>query len=208
MEKKVRKIVEGPIRNKERTKEKLVATVGKIFAEYSYADLTISKVSEVSNLNPKLIYLYFGGLDGLVHTFLETKITAFDLSNQIGTAMLDKPKKILSEDVVFLLEKKFEELISDKEWQGMLHWSVVAKDKVLRKAIEDQQEKWLLVLNALRDNKRANQDTLDELAILMAGIQFLSVRLRTEEIPFFGLDLNDAESQSRIKTSLERLVRF
>nr|WP_305051435.1 hypothetical protein [Elizabethkingia bruuniana] len=46
-----RKVVDGPIRNKEKTKQKLLNAVGKILATKGYSELKVSKIATVAGLD-------------------------------------------------------------------------------------------------------------------------------------------------------------
>src|SRR5690606_28110531 len=96
--KKTRKIVAGPIRDKERTKRRLIATVVKVLQKYTYAGLTITNIAKESGLNPQLIYLYFGNLDGLIEEYiLEKDFWAGKLKRQI-MELAGNPKFINAQD--------------------------------------------------------------------------------------------------------------
>ena len=68
-----RKVTDGPVRNKERTKSNLVAALGKILKKDGFSGLSISRVAEVAKVDRRLIYDYFGSLEGLVKEYLDTK---------------------------------------------------------------------------------------------------------------------------------------
>ena len=66
-----RKVVQGPIRDKERTKQKLLNAVGKILKTEGYLGLKVSKISAVAGFDKKLIYTYFGSTDMVVYKFIQ-----------------------------------------------------------------------------------------------------------------------------------------
>lgn len=68
-----RKITDGPVRNKERTKGNLITALGQILKRDGFFGLSISRVSEESKVDRRLIYDYFGGLEGLVREYLNSK---------------------------------------------------------------------------------------------------------------------------------------
>ena len=65
-----RKPTSGPIRNKEWTKQKLLAAVGKILKNDGFTGLNVSKVALKAEVDRKLVYDYFGSMEGLVKEYL------------------------------------------------------------------------------------------------------------------------------------------
>ena len=53
-----RKVVSGPIRDKHRTKEKLIKTVGEIIKSKGFHELKITNIAKVAGVDKKLIYKY------------------------------------------------------------------------------------------------------------------------------------------------------
>ena len=67
-----RKVTDGPVRNKERTKENLISALGEILKKDGFSGLNISRVAEKAKVDRRLIYDYFGSLEGLVEEYLNT----------------------------------------------------------------------------------------------------------------------------------------
>lgn len=68
-----RKVVQGPIRDKEKTKQKLLAAVGKILRVKGYSGLKVSKIAAVAGFDKKLIYEYFGSTDKLIDEYIKSQ---------------------------------------------------------------------------------------------------------------------------------------
>lgn len=68
-----RKVVKGPIRDKERTKKKLLAAVGKVLRVKGYSGLKVSRIATVAGFDKKLVYEYFGGVDKLIDEYIKTQ---------------------------------------------------------------------------------------------------------------------------------------
>jgi len=71
--KKERKVTSGPIRDKERTKARMIAAVGKVIQKKGYHALNGPNIALECGLNKALIWNYFGGLDQLVEAYLTQK---------------------------------------------------------------------------------------------------------------------------------------
>ncbi|MCK7555927.1 TetR/AcrR family transcriptional regulator [Chitinophaga sedimenti] len=68
-----RKVTDGPIRNKERTRQRVIDALGNIVIKDGFSNLNISKIAEQAQVDRKVIYDYFGGLDGVIKEYLDTK---------------------------------------------------------------------------------------------------------------------------------------
>ena len=68
-----RKVVEGPFRNKEKTKLKLLNAVGEILKTKGYLGLMVSKIAMEAGCDKKLIYEYFGSTEKLINEYLKSK---------------------------------------------------------------------------------------------------------------------------------------
>jgi len=53
-----RKITDGPLRSKERTKDNLVVAVGKILKEDGFSGINVAKVAVLAKVDRILIYDY------------------------------------------------------------------------------------------------------------------------------------------------------
>ncbi|RYF76746.1 MAG: TetR/AcrR family transcriptional regulator, partial [Cytophagaceae bacterium] len=50
-----------PVRNKEKSKQRLLDAVGKLLKSKGYAALKVNDIAATAGLDKKLIYKYFGG---------------------------------------------------------------------------------------------------------------------------------------------------
>ncbi|MFD1771604.1 TetR/AcrR family transcriptional regulator [Sphingobacterium suaedae] len=208
MSKNIRKVVSGPQRNAERTKEELISAIGDVLAEDSYSSLSIAHVAKVSKKNPKLLYLYFQDLQGLISAFFQKKLKGESIAD-LSHAILNNLDHILLEDVMFYIEQQYTELLKDKEWQGLLHWSAGKSDKALQELVKQQNELLTLlrsVVNKTADKRLWKEETIDEIVLITAGLRYLAIYTKGTERPFFGLDLNDPVTQERLKVAVNRLV--
>src|SRR5690554_8211070 len=62
---KPRKVSSGPVREKARTMNKMIAAVGTVLQEMGYPGLNIANVSNIAGTDRKLAYTYFGIQDHL-----------------------------------------------------------------------------------------------------------------------------------------------
>src|SRR5690554_269838 len=133
---KVRKVSSGPIREKARTMNKIIAAVGTVIKDLGYPGLTIANISKASGTDRKLIYTYFGTLDHLVETYIKQK-DYWNFEAQKETLnILNNIKKIDSTIITALLQGQFDAILNDFERQKIIHWELGEKNDILRKISE------------------------------------------------------------------------
>ncbi|MBD1432662.1 TetR/AcrR family transcriptional regulator [Sphingobacterium sp. DN00404] len=205
--KKTRKIVAGPIRDKERTKRRLIATVGKVLQKYTYAGLTITNIAKESGLNPKLIYLYFGNLDGLIEEYiLEKDFWAGKLKTQI-TELVESSKSLRAKDANDLFQLQFDSFLKDKSMQRIIHWEMGVKNKLLRKIADEREEVGKNALDLISTQfKNTDVDIQATLAIILGGIYYLTLHAKNNGSTVGGIDINEDEGRERIEKTMERLI--
>ncbi len=205
--KKPRKVVSGPIRDKEKTKRRLIATVGKVLQKYTYSGLTITNIAKESGLNPKLIYLYFGSLDGLIEEYILEKDFWSAKSRTHLTELLEQPETIGSTAVNEVMQLQFDSFLKDKSIQRIIHWEMGMKNKLLRKVADDREE----VSNQLLahvDSTFAGTDVdiRATLALVLGGIYYLTLHAKNNGSTIAGIDINEDEGRERIENAIERLI--
>lgn len=205
--KKPRKVVSGPIRDKEKTKRRLIATVGKVLQKYTYSGLTITNIAKESGLNPKLIYLYFGNLDGLIEAYiLEKDFWSTKLKTQIAE-LAESQQPINAEDTNDLFQAQFDSFLKDKSMQRIIHWEMGVKNKLLRKIADDREEVGKNALDQLATEfKDTGVDIQATLAIILGGIYYLTLHGKNNGSTVGDIDINEDEGRERIEKTIERLI--
>ncbi|MGO3306240.1 MAG: TetR/AcrR family transcriptional regulator [Sphingobacterium sp.] len=207
-EKKPRKVVAGPIRDKEKTKRRLVATVGKVLQKYTYSGLTITKIAKESGLNPKLIYLYFGNLDGLIQQYILEKDFWSAKSRTQLAELVEHPDSIGAEETNEVFQGQFDTFLKDKTIQRIIHWEMGMKNKLLRKVADDREELGGHLLSTLDSKfKNTGVDIRASLAIILGGIYYLTLHAKNNGSTISGIDINEDEGRERIEKAIERIIR-
>lgn len=205
--KKPRKVVAGPIRDKERTKRRLIATVGKVLQKYTYSGLSITNIAKESGLNPKLIYLYFGNLDGLIEAYiLEKDFWTGKLKTQM-TDLSEKTSAPHGKDTSALFLLQFDSFLKDKSMQRIIHWEMGIKNKLLRKVADDREEENKRAIQLIAAQfKDSEVDIEATLALLLGGIYYLTLHAKNNGSTVCGIDINEEEDRQRIDNAIERLI--
>ncbi|MBO9672147.1 MAG: TetR family transcriptional regulator [Sphingobacteriaceae bacterium] len=203
-----RKVTDGPVRNKERTKSNLIAALGKILKKDGFSGLNITKVAEVAKVDRRLIYDYFGGLDGLVHEYLSRndywKINTDDIDHIVEASKVDAGKALTYR----VLEDQFDSLINNEEMRRIITWGLSEKLPILkeldlkRETIGDQ------ILSEVVDGyfKNTDKNFRAIYALLMGGVYYLTLHAKMQENPFCGIDIKQPAGEQAIKDALKQII--
>lgn len=201
-----RKIVSGPIRDKERTKIKLLKTVGKIIRTKGFHDLKLTKIAETAGVDKKLIYNYFGSAENLINEYLRSH----DFGSTIGE--IDFSKIDLSDHgkelSKILVSNMYEAMLKNKELQKIIVWELYEYNEILKK-LSDHRE-------ALGDGlfesvmaphfKKNPKKYRAVLALLISSTYYLTIHAESNGSKFVGLDINNEEDRSIILEVISDIV--
>ncbi|WP_431291964.1 TetR/AcrR family transcriptional regulator [Pedobacter sp. P26] len=203
-----RKVTDGPVRNKERTKANLITALGKILKKDGFSGLSISKVAEEAKVDRRLIYDYFGGIEGLIKKYLENndywKINPEDIGGIVEASKADSGKTL----AYSVLEGQFDSLINNEEMRRIITWGLSEKLSILKELDLKRENIGDQVLSEVFDKHFASGDKNFRAmyAILMGGVYYLTLHTKMQENPFCGIDLQQPSGQEAIKKALRQLI--
>lgn len=207
-QKKTRKTHSGPIRDKARTKERLIAAVGEVIKKKGYSALTAPNIAKESELHKKLIWTYFGGVDNLVEEYLQQKDFWRVAETEVIQDLVKTPKAVGRSEIYALLENQFKSLLDDDLLRKIIHWELEGENKVLRK-IADQREKVGEQLFKIIEPDFLNVDEVDlraTLALQIGGIYYLALHAKSNGSTFCGIDINEEAGEERILKALKKII--
>lgn len=204
-----RKRTSGAIRDKDRTKNKMIQAVGKVLLKKGYTGLNASTIAKEAEVDKRLVWTYFGGLDPLVEEYISRrdfwKFTATDSINDL----LGTNNGIKKEQVSDLLKSQFEALLYDNVLQRIIHWELSESKSFLRN-ISDQREaigEELFKHIAHQFNNETKQIRAIT-ALLIGGIYYLALHGKVNGSLFCGLDINKEEDKLLINKTIEQIIAF
>lgn len=203
-----RKVHSGEIYNKERTKNKMIRAVGKILVKEGFQNIKINKVAATSGITKKLVYDYFGGMDGLIKAYLKQvdfwKVKEQNLDDRKET---DLPE--INEDFMFnLLKEDFEYFYSSLEMQKIVLWGISAKNKTIRELTDEREELGERVFEKTDDFfKESNVDFRAISTILISSIYYIVLHAKTNGSKMCGIDMSTSDGKERVLNALERLIK-
>ena len=204
---KKRKVSSGPIREKARTKRKLISAVGKVIQRKGYAGLNVASISKEAGLDRRLVYTYFGSLDNLIETYVKQKDYWSSNVKEDFLASLEDDTELKSEDIFNLLQGQFEAVLKDKALQKIIHWELGEKNKMLRKISDNRELLGEELFKRVEPNFAGTDiDIRAILALQIGGLYYLSLHAKANGSLFCGIDINEMEGKERIEKALETVL--
>ncbi|KFF01061.1 TetR family transcriptional regulator [Chryseobacterium formosense] len=201
-----RKVVQGPIRDKEKTKQKLLNAVGKILKTKGYSGLMVSKIAAVAGFDKKLIYEYFGSTDKLIDEYIKSQDywSRFELASD--TDLSDGGKEMSKIAIL----NQFENLKKNKELQKILIWEMSESRPILKKLFDQREEVGEELFKNITDPYFGEKSEKFRAiaAILVAGSYHLNMFTAHNATTFCGIDMKSEDGRQKIKTAIEDIIEF
>lgn len=203
-----RKVTNGPVRNKERTKGNLITALGEILKRDGFSGLSISRVADEAKVDRRLIYDYFGGLEGLVKEYLNSNdywnIHPEEINDIVESSKSDSGKLL----AYSVLENQFDSLISNEEMRRIITWGLSEKLPVLKELDLRRENIGDKLLSEIFDDafKHTDKNFRAMYAILMGGVYYLTLHSKMQENPFCGIDLDQLSAREEIKKALKQFI--
>jgi AcrR family transcriptional regulator len=204
--KKERKVARGPIRNKERTRQKLINAVGKVFAKEGHASLTAVKIASTAKVDRKLIYLYFGSLDNLIDCYFKENDFWVPAHNKDIALLLKKQKPLTQKDILAILKGQLDNVLNNKAFRKSIQWEISEKNKIMRKVSDERERVGQQLFELATHVDETAYDLPATLAIQIAGIYYLALHAKVNGSTFCGIDINRPEGLRRIENALAQIL--
>lgn len=201
-----RKVVQGPIRDKEKTKQKLLNAVGKILKTKGYSGLMVSKIAAVAGFDKKLIYEYFGSTDKLIDEYIKSQDywSKFELGEDVDLSDGGREMSKLA------ILNQFENLKKNKELQKILVWEMSESRPILKKLLDQREEVGEELFKNITDpyfgDKAEEYRAIT--AILVAGIYHLNLYTGHNGVTFCGIEMKTEEGRKKIEKALVDIIDF
>lgn len=201
-----RKVVQGPIRDKEKTKQKLLNAVGKILKTKGYSGLMVSKIAAVAGFDKKLIYEYFGSTDKLIDEYIKSQDywSRFELADD---ADFSDGGKELSK---MAITTQFDSLKKNKELQKILVWEMSESRPILKKLLDQREEVGEELFKHITDPHfgEKSEEYRAITALLIAGSYHLNLYTGHNGSTFCGIDMKSEDGRQKIKKAIEDIIEF
>ncbi|CAA7197175.1 TetR/AcrR family transcriptional regulator [Chryseobacterium potabilaquae] len=201
-----RKVVQGPIRDKEKTKQKLLAAVGKILRVKGYSGLKVSKIAAVAGFDKKLIYEYFGSTDKLIDEYIKSQDYWSKINQNIEVDLSDGGKEFTKQAVL----NQFESLKKNKELQKIILWELSESKPILRKLVEQREEVGGMLFENITDPYFGEGAVRYRaiMALIISGAYYLNLYTGYNASKFCGIDLKSEEGRDEVQKAMVELIDF
>lgn len=177
----------APARDRAATERAIVEAAAGLLADKGFAALNVQAIAEAAGVDRKLVYRYFGGVEGVVERL------GAEVRWSLGAAENAAPASSYGEAATGLVLAYGRALAADPLLRGLTAWETVEDAPVLR-ALDASRSAAMQAWAAERLAALPRPSGVDVPAvnaILIAAIQMLALR-RARERPFAGVALDDA----------------
>lgn len=199
-----RKVVQGPIRDKEKTKQKLLNAVGKILKTKGYSGLMVSKIAAVAGFDKKLIYEYFGSTDKLIDEYIRTQ-DYWSRFEPEGNIDLSDGGKEMSKAALL---NQFESMKKNKELQKIIIWELSESRPILKKLFEQREEVGEELFKNITDPHfgERSEEYRAITALLVGGIYHLNMYSAYNGTTFCGIDVKSDSGRKHIENAIAKII--
>ncbi|NQX43166.1 TetR/AcrR family transcriptional regulator [Pedobacter steynii] len=206
----IRKTTSGPIRDKERTKLKLLSAVGSILKKDGFTGLNVSNVAKKANVHRKLIYDYFGGMENLVKEYLNSK-DYFKVSLSQVDEIIEASKEDFGRQMAYtLLENQFDSLMENDEMRRIINWGLSENLKPLVELNQERERLGEEFFSRITDDYFKDKDKNFRAieGILVGAIYYITLQAKMSGETMCGIDVNTMEGKLEIKKALKQIVEW
>ena len=195
------------VRDKEKTKARILAAVGKLLARSGFRQLGVNAIAREAGVDKVLIYRYFKGLPTLLEVFGREGDYWPTLETIIGEEE-DLEGETLEESMVELLLKLLHELNKRPITQEILRWELLEGNELTQELAKVREETALETLKFLENKYPFPPDTdIPAMsAVVVSGVIYLMLRSKVAK-NFFGMDLQSKDDWERIERAAAKIFQ-
>jgi AcrR family transcriptional regulator len=202
-----RKTHQGRVYDKEKTKQKLIKAVGAILVKEGFQNIKINRIEAVAGVSKKLIYRYFGGLEGLIRNYLEQRDFWNLQIKQMEDTSYDTDTPLEKEEIIAILEDDFRFFEKSPEMQKIILWGISEKNKTL-KAIANNRERFGEAVFKKADLTFKDSD-IDFRAIsgtLVSAIYYMILHGKMLGTTICEIDITKKEGKERYLNAFRKII--
>lgn len=201
-----KKIYQGEINDKERSKRKLINAVGKVLKDKGYIGLTATNISKAAGLSRRLITMHFDSVDDLVETYVRDKDYWTEASGDVSEIIEKNAKPDVKNIIDYILQNQLDYFYNSSEMQKLILWEISEKTKIMYEVCEDRERVGSKVFE-LADIEFEDIDIRAVSALLVAGIYYMVLHAKSTDTLFCGIDINQPEGMKRIKDAISLILK-
>ncbi len=161
------------------TEQRILDAVESLLLEKGFSEVGINALSREAGCDKVLIYRYFGGLDGLLQRFAETKNLWWDIDEIIQENRDDITQHSLPQFLEILLKRHIIAIQQRPLSQEIMAWEMSDSNPLTRALNKIRSEQGMLLVKKVRLHfSQPNIDIGGILGIFGAAINYLLIRTR------------------------------
>lgn len=208
-EKKERKTLSGPIKDKARTMQKMVDAVGMVLKEQGYTGLNIANITAKAGVDRRLVSTYFGTIDNLIEEYLTSRDYWMSKVAPKVQEIAEKSEKFGEKEIVKILHTLYDSVESSVDLQRMILWQVSEYNPKISTLLEQREKLGEPLFEATdADFKDTDIDLRAMLAIQIAGIYYLNLQSKSNNVAFCEVNLGTEEGTKRIKNAIAKMMEL
>lgn len=199
-----------PLRDKEQTKRIMVDSVGEVLREEGYKGLFINRLDRLGTelgFTKKLIYKYFGGLDGLVEAFAMEQ----DYWMMYSAAMKDSISSVAAKESELLVSETLQRQLAfffrEVEMQELIRWELSGESELMKSihlTRELMGERFMELTEPVFKDSGVSLEAVS--ALLVAGIYYIVLHAKHNGPMFCNLDVVSEAGQTELMKTIGQIV--
>lgn len=206
---KERKIVNGDLRNKERTRKKWIEAVGAVLREKGYVGLTVKNIVEKAGMDRRLINLYFGDVNNLINEYLDH--TDYWISNIAPKFknIVENSQEFGKVEIITILHTLFDEVNKSEDLLKILNWEIGEYNERLRVLANNREEMSKPIFKMTDSDFNGSSINLRAItALLISGIYYLNMHSKVNGSTFCEIDIKKPKGKKAIKDALSTVIEL
>ncbi len=194
---------QAPPRDRQATREKVLAAVGRLLARDGFASLGVNAVAREAGVDKVLIYRYFGGIEALLETWGRS------ITFSAATVATEVPPPSSPGDRAAAFIRVFaRDVRTHPEALEVMRWELVEENALTRRLAEAREAAGFEDLRALALGSELAEDVdLPAVAaVLTAGLLHLALRARSAPA-WLGIPLRTEAGWKRLEDAAATLAR-
>lgn len=194
-------------RDKEETKARILAAVGKLLAESGFKQLGVNAIAREAGVDKVLIYRYFGNLPTLLQAFGKEGNYWLTVEELVGSEETPEAE-LLDEWMHLMLVRFLHDLRQRPITQEILRWELLEGNELTQELaqVRDRMATESLEFISQKCSFPPGKDIPAISAVLIAGIVYLVLRAKANP-SFLGLDFSSEAGWQRIEAAILSLVQ-
>ncbi|ANH82179.1 TetR family transcriptional regulator [Niabella ginsenosidivorans] len=204
-----RKVYKGAVNNKERSIQKLLASVGKVIREKGYAGLTATNIAQQAGVSRRLISMYFGSVDELVETYVKSKDYWVAASGTTVITQENKEGNNTRQLLESLLLNQLDFFNRNEEMRQIILWEISQRTEIMYHICNEREQLGSRIFEMTdKELKDRPVDLRAVSALLVAGIYYMVLHSKTSDSFFCEIDITLPEGLQRIRDAIKQILKW